>query len=230
MKPRVLIVEDEPALVTLLRYNLEREGFDVSEATDGEEAMVSVAEQRPDLIVLDWMLPHLSGLEVCRQLRRAPETRATPIIMLTAKGEEQDRVRGLESGADDYVTKPFSPAEVVARVRAVLRRTKPATVDETLSYADVVMDLANHRVARNGEPVHLGPTEFRLLRHFMENPGRVFSRDQLLDAAWDRDAEVEPRTVDVHIRRLRKALNHADRADLIRTVRAFGYALDAEAA
>jgi two-component system, OmpR family, phosphate regulon response regulator PhoB len=230
MKPRVLIVEDEPALVTLLRYNLEREGFDVSEATDGEEAMVSVAEQRPDLIVLDWMLPHLSGLEVCRQLRRAPETRATPIIMLTAKGEEQDRVRGLESGADDYVTKPFSPAEVVARVRAVLRRTKPTTVDETLSYADVVMDLANHRVARNGEPVHLGPTEFRLLRHFMENPGRVFSRDQLLDAAWDRDAEVEPRTVDVHIRRLRKALNHADRADLIRTVRAFGYALDAEAA
>lgn len=230
MKPRVLIVEDEPALVTLLRYNLEREGFDVSEATDGEEAMVSVAEQRPDLIVLDWMLPHLSGLEVCRQLRRAPETRATPIIMLTAKGEEQDRVRGLESGADDYVTKPFSPAEVVARVRAVLRRTKPTTVDETLSYADVVMDLANHRVVRNGEPVHLGPTEFRLLRHFMENPGRVFSRDQLLDAAWDRDAEVEPRTVDVHIRRLRKALNHADRADLIRTVRAFGYALDAEAA
>lgn len=230
MKPRVLIVEDEPALVTLLRYNLEREGFDVSEATDGEEAMVSVAEQRPDLIVLDWMLPHLSGLEVCRQLRRAPETRATPIIMLTAKGEEQDRVRGLESGADDYVTKPFSPAEVVARVRAVLRRTKPTTMDETLSYADVVMDLANHRVARNGEPVHLGPTEFRLLRHFMENPGRVFSRDQLLDAAWDRDAEVEPRTVDVHIRRLRKALNHADRADLIRTVRAFGYALDAAAA
>lgn len=230
MKPRVLIVEDEPALVTLLRYNLEREGFDVSEATDGEEAMVSVAEHRPDLIVLDWMLPHLSGLEVCRQLRRAPETRTTPIIMLTAKGEEQDRVRGLESGADDYVTKPFSPAEVVARVRAVLRRTKPTTVDETLSYADVVMDLANHRVVRNGEAVHLGPTEFRLLRHFMENPGRVFSRDQLLDAAWDRDAEVEPRTVDVHIRRLRKALNHADRADLIRTVRAFGYALDAEAA
>ncbi len=230
MKPRVLIVEDEPALVTLLRYNLEREGFDVAEATDGEEAMVSVAEQRPDLIVLDWMLPHLSGLEVCRQLRRAPETRATPIIMLTAKGEEQDRVRGLESGADDYVTKPFSPAEVVARVRAVLRRTKPATVDETLTYADVVMDLANHRVVRNGEPVHLGPTEFRLLRHFLENPGRVFSRDQLLDAAWDRDAEVEPRTVDVHIRRLRKALNDADRADLIRTVRAFGYALDAEAA
>ena len=230
MKPRVLIVEDEPALVTLLRYNLEREGFDVSEASDGEEAMVSVAEQRPDLIVLDWMLPHLSGLEVCRQLRRAPETRATPIIMLTAKSEGQDRVRGLESGADDYVTKPFSPAEVVARVRAVLRRTKPATVDEILSYADVVMDLANHRVVRNSEPVHLGPTEFRLLRHFMENPGRVFSRDQLLDAAWDRDAEVEPRTVDVHIRRLRKALNHADRADLIRTVRAFGYALDAEAA
>ena len=176
------------------------------------------------------MLPHLSRLEVSRQLRRAPETRATPIIMLTAKGEEQDRVRGLESGADDYVTKPFSPAEVVARVRAVLRRTKPTTVDETLSYADVVMDLANHRVVRNGEPVHLGPTEFRLLRHFMENPGRVCSRDQLLDAAWDRDAEVEPRTVDVHIRRLRKALNHADRTDLIRTVRAFGYALDAEAA
>ena len=230
MKPRVLIVEDEIALVTLLRYNLEREGFDVGEAADGEEAMVSVAEHKPDLIVLDWMLPKMSGIEVCRQLRRKVETRATPIIILTAKGEETDRVRGLDSGADDYVTKPFSPAELVARVRAVLRRAKPSFGGETLQHEDVVMDLSSHRVIRAGRSVHLGPTEFRLLRHFLEHPGRVFSREQLLDAAWGRDAYVEPRTVDVHIRRLRKALNGDGEADLIRTVRAFGYALDTGAA
>jgi two-component system phosphate regulon response regulator PhoB len=226
MKPRVLIVEDEAALVTLLRYNLEREGFDVGEAGDGEEALVSVAEHQPDLVLLDWMLPKMSGIEVCRQLRRKTETRATPIIILTAKGEEADRVRGLESGADDYITKPFSPAELVARVRAVLRRVKPSFGGESLQHADLVMDLASHRVTRSGKAVHLGPTEFRLLRHFLENPGRVFSREQLLDGAWGRDAYVEPRTVDVHIRRLRKALNRDGLADLIRTVRAFGYALD----
>ncbi|MFN0043361.1 MAG: phosphate regulon transcriptional regulator PhoB [Alphaproteobacteria bacterium] len=226
MKPRVLIVEDETALVTLLRYNLEREGFDVGEAADGEEALISVAEHRPDLIVLDWMLPKMSGIEICRQLRRKAETRTTPIIILTAKGEEADRVRGLDSGADDYVTKPFSPAELVARVRAVLRRAKPSFGDETLKHKDVIMDLAGHRVVREGRSVHLGPTEFRLLRHFLEHPGRVFSREQLLDAAWGRDAYVEPRTVDVHIRRLRKALNQDGQEDLIRTVRAFGYSLE----
>jgi two-component system phosphate regulon response regulator PhoB len=227
MKPRVLIVEDETALMALLRYNLEREGFAVDEALDGEEALLTVAEQPPDLIVLDWMLPKLSGIEVCRQLRRRSETRATPIIMLTAKTEESDRVRGLDSGADDYVTKPFSPAELVARVRAVLRRTKPSSAGEALSFADLSMDLISHRVTRAGRAIHLGPTEFRLLRHLMENPGRVFSREQLLDAAWGRDAYVEPRTVDVHVRRLRKSINRDHERDLIRTVRAFGYALDA---
>jgi two-component system, OmpR family, phosphate regulon response regulator PhoB len=219
VKPRVLIVEDETALSTLLRYNLEREGFDVGEAADGEEALVAIQEHRPDLIVLDWMLPKLSGIEVCRQVRRRSETRQTPIIILTAKGEEPDRIRGLDSGADDYVTKPFSPAELVARVRAVLRRAKPSLSGETLQLADIVMDLASHRVIRAGKPVHLGPTEFRLLRHFLEHPGRVFSREQLLDAAWGRDAYVEPRTVDVHIRRLRKAINRDGLPDLIRTVR-----------
>ena len=230
MKPRVLIVEDESALMALLRYNLEREGFDVDEAIDGEEALLTVAEQPPDLIVLDWMLPKLSGIEICRQLRRRPETRATPIIMLTAKTEESDRVRGLDSGADDYVTKPFSPAELIARVRAVLRRTKPSSTGEALNFADLSMDLIGHRVTRAGRPIHLGPTEFRLLRHLLENPGRVFSREQLLNAAWGRDAYVEPRTVDVHVRRLRKAINLRHERDLIRTVRAFGYALDDEAA
>jgi two-component system phosphate regulon response regulator PhoB len=230
MKPRVLIVEDESALTALLRYNLEREGFAVDEAIDGEEALLTVAEQPPDLIVLDWMLPKLSGIEICRQLRRRPATRTTPIIMLTAKTEESDRVRGLDSGADDYVTKPFSPAELIARVRAVLRRTKPSSTGEALNFADLSMDLIGHRVTRAGRPIHLGPTEFRLLRHLLENPGRVFSREQLLDAAWGRDAYVEPRTVDVHVRRLRKAINLRNERDLIRTVRAFGYALDDEAA
>jgi two-component system phosphate regulon response regulator PhoB len=230
MKPRVLIVEDESALTALLRYNLEREGFDVDEAIDGEEALLTVAEQPPDLIVLDWMLPKLSGIEICRQLRRRPETRTTPIIMLTAKTEASDRVRGLDSGADDYVTKPFSPAELIARVRAVLRRTKPSSTGEALNFADLSMDLIGHRVTRAGRPIHLGPTEFRLLRHLLENPGRVFSREQLLNAAWGRDAYVEPRTVDVHVRRLRKAINLRNERDLIRTVRAFGYALDDEAA
>ena len=224
--PLVLVVEDEAALVTLLRYNLEREGFRVAEARDGEEAMLQLAEQMPDLVVLDWMLPLMSGIEVCRQLRRLPETRRLPIVMLTARGEEGDKLRGLDAGADDYVTKPFSPSELIARLRAVLRRSRPERDGETLQYQDLVMDLASHRVRRNGREVHLGPTEFRLLRHLMENQGRVFSREQLLDMVWGRDVYVEPRTVDVHIRRLRKAINADEETDLIRTVRAAGYALD----
>lgn len=227
--PSILVVEDEAALVTLLRYNLEREGFQVLEATDGEEALLVARERRPDLILLDWMLPLLSGIEVCRQLRRLPETRTVPIIMLTARGEEGDKLRGLDSGADDYVTKPFSPSELIARVRAVMRRARPSTEGETLTYEDLSMDLAAHRVRRNGRDVHLGPTEFRLLRHLMEHQGRVFSREQLLDQVWGHDVYVEPRTVDVHIRRLRKALNGNEEPDLIRTVRSAGYALDRSA-
>jgi len=226
VRPRVLIVEDETALVELLRYNLEQTGFLVSVAYDGEEALASVQEDPPDLILLDWMLPLMSGIEVCRQLRRQIATANLPIIMLTARGEEGDRVRGLDAGADDYVAKPFSPTELIARIRAVLRRIRPALADETLAYADIVMDLVAHRVTRDGKAVHLGPTEFRLLRHLMEHPGRVFSREQLLDSVWGKDVYVEARTVDVHIRRLRMALNGENQADLIRTVRAAGYALD----
>ncbi len=226
MKPLIQVVEDETALVTLLRYNLEREGFRVVAAYDGEEALVMASEERPDVVLLDWMLPLTSGLEVCRRLRRQPETRDIPVLMLTARGEEADKIRGLDSGADDYVTKPFSPAELIARIRAVLRRSQPQITSETLSFADLTMDLAAHRVRRNGRDVHLGPTEFRLLRHLLQHPGRVFSREQLLDAVWGHDVYVEPRTVDVHIRRLRKALNTGPEPDLIRTVRAAGYALD----
>ena len=228
-RPTVLVVEDEAALVTLLRYNLEREGFAVAEAHDGEDALLHLREAVPDAVLLDWMLPRVSGLEICRQIRRVPAWRDLPVIMLTARGEEGDRVRGLDSGADDYIVKPFSPSELIARLKAVIRRARPATTAETLNFADLVMDLIAHRVARAGRPVHLGPTEFRLLRFVMERPGRVFSREQLLDSVWGRDAEVEPRTVDVHIRRLRKALNEGGRSDLIRTVRAAGYALDAAA-
>ena len=227
VRPHVLVVEDEQALVELLRYNLEQAGFRVSVALDGEEALAALRDEVPDLVLLDWMLPLMSGIEVCRQVRRQVATANLPIIMLTARGEEGDRVRGLDAGADDYVSKPFSPTELVARIRAVLRRIRPALADEALSYADIVMDLVGHRVSRGGKPVHLGPTEFRLLRHFMEHPGRVFSREQLLDAVWGKDVYVEARTVDVHIRRLRIALNGEDLPDVIRTVRAAGYALDA---
>jgi len=227
MKPRILIVEDESALVELLRYNLEQAGFTVGVAYDGEEAIASVQEDTPDLILLDWMLPLMSGIEVCRQLRRQTATANLPIIMLTARGEEGDRVRGLDAGADDYVSKPFSPTELVARIRAVLRRIRPALADEALSYADIVMDLVAHRVTRAGKPLHLGPTEFRLLRHFMEHPGRVFSRGQLLDAVWGTDSDIELRTVDVHIRRLRKGIEAEGLADPVRTVRSAGYALEA---
>ena len=229
MKPLLLIVEDEAALVELLRYNFEKEGFRVAVAMDGEAALVSVAEARPDIMVLDWMLPHVSGLEVCRQIRRKADTRDVPIIMLTARGEESDRIRGLEVGADDYVAKPFSPSELIARVRAVLRRSKPSTAQDLLTFGDLVMDLSAHRVLRSGRPIHLGPTEFRLLRFLLERPGRVYSREQLLDAVWGRDIYVEPRTVDVHIRRLRKAINLPGDSDLIRTVRSAGYALDESA-
>jgi two-component system phosphate regulon response regulator PhoB len=226
MKPTVLIVEDEAPLVTLLRYNLEKEGFAVCSAADGEEALLQIAENKPDAVLLDWMLPLVSGLEVCRQIRRAPQSRSLPIILLTARGEEADRVRGLDSGADDYIVKPFSPSELVARLRAVIRRAQPAVGEETLRYADVAMDLAAHRVSRAGRAVHLGPTEFRLLHHFLLYPGRVFSREHLLDRVWGPHAEVEMRTVDVHIRRLRKALNIDGCRDLVRTVRSVGYALD----
>ena len=226
MKPLVLVVEDEAPLVTLLRYNLEKEGFAVVEAADGEEALLRIAEQKPDAVLLDWMLPLLSGIEVCRQIRRAPATRSLPVIMLTARGEEGDRVRGLNSGADDYVVKPFSLGELVARLRAVIRRAQPSAGEDVLRYADVTMDLVAHRVSRAGEPVHLGPTEFRLLRYFLQNPARVFSREQLLDRIWGHYAEVELRTVDVHIRRLRKALNAVGEGDLVRTVRSVGYSLD----
>ena len=228
-KPTVLIVEDEAPLVTMLRYNLEKEGFQVSEAGDGEEALVQIAERKPDIVLLDWMLPLVSGIEVCRRLRRSPETRALPVVMLTARGEEGDRVRGLDSGADDYVVKPFSLSELVARLRAVIRRAQPSSADEVLHFADVTMDLAAHRVLRAGKPIHLGPTEYRLLRHLLRYPGRVFSREQLLDAVWGHDVYVEARTVDVHIRRLRKALNMSGAADIVRTVRSAGYAIDRQA-
>jgi two-component system phosphate regulon response regulator PhoB len=226
MKSTVLIVEDEAPLVTLLRYNLEKEGFAVCSAGDGEEALLQIAENKPDAVLLDWMLPLVSGLEVCRQIRRSPSSRSLPIILLTARGEEVDRVRGLDSGADDYIVKPFSPSELVARLRAVIRRAQPSAAEDTLSYADVAMDLAAHRVSRAGRAVHLGPTEFRLLHHFLLYPGRVFSREHLLDRVWGPHAEVEMRTVDVHIRRLRKALNIDGCRDLVRTVRSVGYALD----
>ena len=229
MSPLILVVEDESALVTLLRYNLEREGFRVAEARDGEEALLAAREQKPDLVLLDWMLPLLSGLEVCRQMRRMAETRGVPIIMLTARGEEGDKLRGLDSGADDYVTKPFSPSELVARIRAALRRSRPTANGESLQFEDLTMDLAAHRVRRRGRDIHLGPTEFRLLRYLLEHQGRVFSREQLLDMVWGQDVYVEPRTVDVHIRRLRKAINASDENDLIRTVRSAGYSLDREA-
>ncbi|HEX9947954.1 MAG TPA: phosphate regulon transcriptional regulator PhoB [Allosphingosinicella sp.] len=225
---RLLLVEDDPAMVELLRWTLERQGFEVVHTASGEEALLLAVEGGPDLIILDWMLEELSGIEVCRRLRRAPETANIPIIMLTARGEEADRVRGLETGADDYVTKPFSPPELVARLRAVLRRVRPALAGMVLSFGDLELDMATHKVRRSGDPVALGPTEFKLLRHLLENQGHVFSRERLLDAVWGRDSDIEIRTVDVYVRRLRQALNAGGKHDLIRTVRAAGYALDSE--
>ena len=226
-RPSVLIAEDEGALVTLLRYNLEREGYRVVEAVDGEEALLVAAEEKPDLMLLDWMLPHLSGIEVCRRLRTRMETRNMPIVMLTARGEESDRIRGLDTGADDYLTKPFSMTELLARLRAVLRRIRPGLAEDIVQVGDIEMDRGAHRVRRNGREIHLGPTEYKLLDHLIQHPGRVFSREQLLDAVWGSDVYVEARTVDVHVGRLRKALNLEDTMrDPIRTVRSAGYALD----
>ena len=224
--PHILVVEDEDALATLLHYNLEKEGYRVGLAGDGEEALIQIDEQAPDLVVLDWMLPKVSGIEVCRRLRAAQATRNLPIIMLTARGEEADRVRGLDTGADDYITKPFAMSELTARVRAVLRRIRPGLAEDQVHRGDLIMDRVAHRVSRAGRDIHLGPTEYRLLDHLMQHPGRVFSREQLLDAVWGSDVYVEVRTVDVHIGRLRKAITGKDETDLIRTVRSAGYALD----
>jgi two-component system phosphate regulon response regulator PhoB len=226
VKPVILIVEDDPALVELVKYNLEKEGYATAVATDGESALTLVEEEDPVMIVLDWMLPKLSGIEVCHRLRQRPSTTTLPIIMLTARGEEDDRIKGLESGADDYIVKPFSPSELTARVRAVLRRSRPELTEEVLRFEGIEMDLVTHRVKRNNRNLHLAPTEYRLLRVLLERPGRVFSREQLLDQAWGRDIYVEQRTVDVHVRRLRKAINGTGEPDLIRTVRGAGYALD----
>jgi two-component system phosphate regulon response regulator PhoB len=225
MKPLVLIVEDEASLVTMLHYNLEKEGYRVAVANDGEEALALAARMRPDLVLLDWMLPKMSGVEVCREMRRRRDLRDTPVIMLTARAEEADKVRGLNTGADDYLTKPFSLPELMARVRALLRRAQPLPQNGELAHGDLVLDLATQRLSRAGTPIHLGPTEFRLIQFFLQHPRAVFSREQLLAAVWGADIHVEPRTVDVHIRRLRLALGEPDP---IRTVRAAGYALETE--
>jgi two-component system phosphate regulon response regulator PhoB len=226
----MLLVEDDAALAELLTWHFQREDFDVVQTPDGEEALILAQERPPDIVLLDWMVENLSGIEVCRRLRRMSDTANVPIIMLTARGEEEDRVRGLETGADDYVTKPFSPRELIARVNAVLRRVRPALAGEVLSFGDLEMDTVAHNVRRGGELIALGPTEFRLLRHLLEHPGWVFSRERLLDSVWGQDSEIELRTVDVHIRRLRKAINAGNRPDIIRTVRSAGYSLDADAA
>ncbi|MEQ8558694.1 MAG: phosphate regulon transcriptional regulator PhoB [Henriciella sp.] len=225
MKPFVLIAEDEKAVAELLRYNLEREGYETTIAPDGDEAMIQLDERVPDLVLLDWMLPKVPGIEVCRRIRSKPETANLPVIMLTARTEEADRIRGLDTGADDYVTKPFSTTELMARVRAVLRRIRPALIEDKVMVGDIVVDRTTHTVMRNGEDIHLGPTEFRLLDYFIQHPGRVFSREQLLDGVWGSDVYVEARTVDVHVGRLRKALMSKGGDDPIRTVRSAGYSL-----
>jgi two-component system phosphate regulon response regulator PhoB len=227
-RPLVLVVEDEAAIATMLRYNLEKQGYRVSEASDGQEALNRIQEQQPDIVLLDWMLPLMSGIEVCRQIRRKPSTRDLPVIMVTARTEDQDAVRGLNTGADDYITKPFNIDSLLARMRALLRRSNAVPDKGQLTFHDIEMDLSSHRVTRNNRKVHLGPTEFRLLEFFMQHPRRVFSREELLDAVWGHDIHVEPRTVDVHIRRLRKSMNIEGELDLVRTVRAAGYALDTE--
>lgn len=227
MDTSILIVEDEAAIVTMLRYNLEREGYRVYSTGDGEEALTMVKEYKPDLIILDWMLPSMTGIEVCKQLRWSNDTKNIPIIMLSARGEEGDRIRGLDVGADDYMVKPFSPSELTARIKAVFRRIRPSLSEQKMEFAGIAMDLSTHKVTRNDEDVHLSPTEFGLLRYLIEHPGRVFSREQLLDSVWGHDIYVELRTVDVHIRRLRKALDYdGKQPDLIRTVRSAGYALE----
>lgn len=227
-KPLILIVEDEASLSTLLKYNLESEGYRTTTAADGLSALVAIGRERPDLILLDWMLPGMPGIDVCREARRRPASRDVPVLMLTARAEESDKVRALNVGADDYLTKPFSTAELMARVRALLRRVPPAARKGHLCFADVVMELSARRVTRGGAAVHLGPTEFRLLQFLLQHPDTVFTREELLHAAWGTEVYVELRTVDVHIRRLRQSLNGGDRRDLIRTVRGAGYGLVAE--
>jgi len=226
MTAHILIVEDEEPLTMLLRYNLEAEGYEVETAARGDEGDTKIKERAPDLVVLDWMLPGLSGIELCRRLRARPETRQLPIIMLTARGEESERVRGLATGADDYIVKPFSVPELIARVRALLRRANPGRVATLLAFGDIALDREKKRVSRAGRSVDLGPTEYRLLEFLMERPGRVFSRAQLLDGVWGSDIYIDERTVDVHVGRLRKALNRGHTTDPIRTVRGAGYALD----
>jgi two-component system, OmpR family, phosphate regulon response regulator PhoB len=226
MKPRILVVEDEQPLVTLLTYNLESEGYEVLVETRGDDADMHLREQVPDLLVLDWMLPGLSGIELCRRLRQRAETKALPVIMLTARGEESDRIRGLSTGADDYVVKPFSVAELAARIKALLRRSRPDVATDVLSIGDIVLDKTRRRVERDGRAVKLGPTEFRLLEFLMRAPGRVYERGQLLDHVWSREAEIDDRTVDVHVGRLRKALTSGDERNPIRTVRGAGYSFD----
>jgi two-component system phosphate regulon response regulator PhoB len=226
MTPFVLIVEDDESIVELLRYNLQKEGYRIAVAGDGEEALVIVEESSPDIVLLDWMIPKVPGIEVCRRIRSRSESRNLPIIMLTARDAESERIRGLDTGADDYITKPFSVVELMARVRAVLRRIRPALTEDRLSAGDLQLDRVAHRVRRAERDIHLGPTEFRLLEYLMQHPGRVFSREQLLDAVWGSDVYVEARTVDVHIGRLRRAINIDNEVDPIRTVRSAGYALD----
>lgn len=225
MKPYVLIAEDENAVAELLVYNLEREGYEVGVASDGEDVLIMLDERLPDILLLDWMLPKISGIDICRQVRSSGSNPNLLIIMLTARGEESDRIRGLDAGADDYVTKPFSMTELMARVRAVLRRIRPGLNDDKIRVNDIEIDRVAHQVSRNGEPIHLGPKEFRLIDHFMQHPGRVFSREQLLDSIWGSEVYVEIRTVDVHVGRLRKALKKGGHKDPIRTVRSAGYAL-----
>jgi two-component system phosphate regulon response regulator PhoB len=226
MKPYIIVAEDEDALSTLLTYNLEKEGYEVGMAVDGDEALVMISERMPDLLVCDWMMPKVSGIEVCRRLRSQGNTRNLPIVMLTARSEESDRIRGLDTGADDYVVKPFSMVELVARIRAVLRRIRPGLSEDRVTFGELSVDRLSHRVQRMGRDIHLGPTEYKLLDYLMQHPRRVFSREQLLDAVWGNDVYVEARTVDVHIGRLRKALNSDDAFDPIRTVRSAGYSLD----
>ncbi len=223
---KVLLIEDEEALQGLLEYNLQKEGFEVAIEGDGGEALVAVAEHSPDIVLLDWMLPHKNGIDICRALRKDKATKTLPIIMLTARAEEEDKLRGLGYGADDYITKPFSVSEVIARIRAVLRRTTPQVAENIARFADITLDRAQMRVTRAGRNITLGPTEFRLLEVLIRRPGRVYARAQLLDRVWGQDIYVEERTVDVHVGRLRKALNRPGERDPIRTVRAAGYALD----
>lgn len=225
--PRLLLVEDDPALAELLEFRFRQQGYAVTVTPDGDEALLLAAEEAPDVVILDWMVEGTSGIEVCRRLRKGKATAHVPIVMLTARGAEDDKIRGLETGADDYVTKPFSPRELLARVDAIMRRIRPALAGETIEVGDLTLDATAHKVTRRGRTIALGPTEFRLLRHFMEHPGRVFSRGQLLDAVWGSESEIELRTVDVHIRRLRKGIEIDGAPDPVRTVRSAGYALEA---